>query len=408
GGMIMTIRLYFYRYGSICEPGILKGFQELGIQVQEDVREIHEKNIEPKERIRSLAEMLLIASKAGEGFDLVFSINFFPHIAEVCNKLAIPYYALTVDCPILELFSASAAYPCCHIFLFDRGQLSILSPFLNNLRHLPLAADPLLSPDNERKVSEKSGNPVSGKPENCISLVGSLYSEKSPLHTLWKDLSDRTAGYLEGLLTAQEAVYGTNFLMDSLKKEQIRELKNTAGGLWPVIPDPVCSQEYLDRYIASHFFLAPELALRERIHILNMLSLYFDTRLYTASPRPAGLSDKIQVFGPVATYGKMGEIFRDSAINLQPTLRSIETGLSQRVFDVLCCGGFLLSNYQEELPEWFALGKHLDAYESLEDLLQKCNYYLSHPEDGIEIAQAGHQSLMENHTWAKRLQEMLI
>ncbi|MFR2686903.1 MAG: hypothetical protein ACLTBA_13725 [Roseburia intestinalis] len=41
------MKLLFYRYGSICEPDIIAGFQELGLEVSELTEEISNKSVSP-------------------------------------------------------------------------------------------------------------------------------------------------------------------------------------------------------------------------------------------------------------------------------------------------------------------------------------------------------------------------
>ncbi len=420
------MRIYFHRYNSISEAGILDAFNALGFEVCQECSEMERKNISPEERIDTLATALLTMQKAGTPFYCVFSVNFFPYIAQVCDKLNTPYYALTVDCPVLESFSESIALPCCRIFLFDKCHYELLRNYSpHTVFHMPLGADPKLRVGMNGKesaypeVNEKNAyTPVMGKAENCISLVGSLYLEKSPLHLIWTFLSERTKGFLQGIMDAQEELYGINVLSDSLSDTMVSEMRRAAeqtenaseqyhGKLWPVLEDPICSKEFLDRYIASHYYLAPELAFRNRVRLLNALAKHFDTRLFTASPiKNTGLSDKVKVYPPVSSYRGMPNVFSHSAINLQPTLRSIETGLSQRVFDVMMCGGFLMSNYQEELYEHFTPGKELAVYGSTEELVELCGYYLSHLEDREDIAAAGCKKIRENHTWEHRIRVM--
>ena len=106
-----------YRYGSIVEPDIIDGFKELGNQVSEICLEIYNKNTTPLEGLTALKDELMRHS-----YDFVFSINFYPFIAEVCNIFQIRYLCLTVDAPVLELFSNSIRLPWNRIFLFDRAQ----------------------------------------------------------------------------------------------------------------------------------------------------------------------------------------------------------------------------------------------------------------------------------------------
>ena len=95
-----------YRYGSIVEPDIIDGFKELGNQVSEICLEIYNKNTTPLEGLTALKDELMRHS-----YDFVFSINFYPFIAEVCNIFQIRYLCLTVDAPVLELFSNSIRLP---------------------------------------------------------------------------------------------------------------------------------------------------------------------------------------------------------------------------------------------------------------------------------------------------------
>ena len=74
---------------------------------------------------------------------------------------------------------------------------------------------------------------------------------------------------------------------------------------------------------------------------------------------------------------------------------------------MLGCGGFLLTNYQAELPSYFEIGKDLDAYESLPELLEKVQYYLTHEEERIEIAIHGYEKTARLHSYENRLAEMI-
>ena len=89
------------------------------------------------------------------------------------------------------------------------------------------------------------------------------------------------------------------------------------------------------------------------------------------------------------------------------TMRPIETGLSLRIWDILGSGGFLLTNYQAEIPEYFEIGRDLEVYESMEDLTYKIDYYLHHDAERIEIALNGYEKTAAHHTYEMRLAKML-
>ena len=69
----------------------------------------------------------------------------------------------------------------------------------------------------------------------------------------------------------------------------------------------------------------------------------------------------------------MAETIKHACVGSEDMFRS---GLSLRIFDVHGCGGFLITNYQAELPEFFEIGKDLVAYESENHLKELCAYYL--------------------------------
>ena len=76
------------------------------------------------------------------------------------------------------------------------------------------------------------------------------------------------------------------------------------------------------------------------------------------------------------THTQMPIVFNKSTINLNPTSKPIRSGIPLRIFDLLACGGFVLSNYQSDLLNDFVPGEELDIYSSIEELEEKIEYYL--------------------------------
>lgn len=66
-----------------------------------------------------------------------------------------------------------------------------------------------------------------------------------------------------------------------------------------------------------------------------------------------------------------------------------------------------MTNYQSELEDMFVIGQDLEAYSSLDELIDKCTYYLSHEEERAAIAQSGHEKVRKHHTHINRFKEML-
>lgn len=128
------MKLLMYRYGSICEPDLITGFQELGHTVLEITEEVTNKSLLPKDAVRIVSEYLF-----EHPVDFVFSVNFFPYVSEVCNIFKLPYICWSVDSPVLELYSTSISNEGTVFFFLIRhsfGKLRHLIPNMCFIFHL--------------------------------------------------------------------------------------------------------------------------------------------------------------------------------------------------------------------------------------------------------------------------------
>ena len=151
----------------------------------------------------------------------------------------------------------------------------------------------------------------------------------------------------------------------------------------------------------ANSFLGTYVTYNERLHILQELSKHFPVSLYTKSSTE--LLPLVKKCGSVDYLSEMPFVFHNSAINLNMTLKTIKTGIPLRVFDVLGCRGFLISNFQEEIAELFEDGKDLVLYHSQEELLEKVEWYLKHDTERKKIAANGYNNVKKNHTAMNRL-----
>lgn len=385
------MEILFYRYNSICEPDILQVFTDFGITVHMEEQEMHNKSITPRECAGKVSEWIL-----QKPLSFVFSINFFPAISYTCEKLKVPYVCWSVDSPVPELFSNALKNRYNRIFLFDRAQYEFFSPVNPDcIYHLPLASNVKRWEQIVLGMTDTDFITYGAD----LSFVGSLYTEKCKYDRL--SLSPHTRGFVDGLMEAQLKVFGCNFIPESLTEEVIREIADAD-------PDFYKSEDaYTDmsRYLVAHQYIGMKLAAVERARTLRFLSEQFPLALYTRSD--ASKLPKADCRGGVSTLTEMPKVFHASRINLNITMRPIESGLSLRVWDVLGCGGFLMTNYQAELPEYFEIGKDLEAYESLPELSEKIRYYLSHEEERLEIAIRGYEKAAKYHSYETRLAQMI-
>lgn len=385
------MNILFYRYGSICEPDIIASFKHLGFNITEDTREVYNKQLLPSDCIKGLNELL-----KQDTYSFIFSINFFPSVSDVCNIWGIPYLCLIVDSPVLELFSTSLANPCNKVFLFDRqlyNDFHHINP--DGIFHIPLATNVR---DNYATATMASAADRA-RFSSDISFIGSLYSEKCLYNQI--TLPEKMRGYVDGLIEAQLLVYGYNFIEECVTPELIEAFCKVRPEL---INFPDSMKVDTKAVIAQHI-ISVKVAEQERLRYLKVLSEHFNVDLYTGSDTYS--MPLIHNRGFAKTNTEMPIIFHQSKINLNLTAKSIRSGLSLRIFDVLGCEGFLITNYQAELPEHFNIGEDLEAYTSLDDLMGKCEYYLSHDKERMEIAHNGFEKVKKYHTYDIRLTQML-
>ena len=110
--------------------------------------------------------------------------------------------------------------------------------------------------------------------------------------------------------------------------------------------------------------------------------------------------------GGADSNNMMPQIIKCSKININMTNRPIKTGLPLRIFDLMGAGGFVISNYQAEIPEHFVPDEDIVLFESIPDLLGKIDYYLKHDDERKAIAKRGHDKVRDFHTYDIRIAQM--
>lgn len=386
------MKLLFYRYGSICEPDIIEGFEELGLTVCQITKEIREKNLVPSDCINLVSQYLL-----DHPVDFVFSINFFPAVAEVCHIFKLPYLCWIVDSPVMELYTTSVQHDTNRIFVFDNTICQEIAP-LNpgHIFHLPLATNVRQKDSLLAGTSASERNRFSSE----VSFIGSLYTEKCAYDRL-HDAPSYLNGYLDGLMEAQLKIYGYYFIEELLPDEIVSAFIDHFPGFYRLPGDNFLS----DRATLSQLYIGTKITVMERDRIMHMLSDKYPLTIYTGSDTSA--YPRLKNRGFAKTLTEMPIIFHESKINLNLTAKSIRSGLPLRIWDILGSGGFCITNYQPELPGLLPPGEYLDSYGSFEELDEKVHYYLTHEKERKEIAYNGYEYVKAHHTYPIRLAQML-
>lgn len=338
-------------------------------------------------------------------YDTVFSVNYSPLISSVCMEAGIHYVSWVYDEPLHIRSKTSLKNSCNDIYFFDRMQCERYAKRGVNAHHMPLAADSFVFSEKgiEQIIKKRKNGTEQGViPKehinyDCdVSLVGKLY--KSDYNYICTPLDQYLRGYLEGIVEAQKKVYGGCFIRDMVTSDLLKKLNNqyikASNGLFRVTKDEM------------NFVLGTEVTGRERYMALALLQNRCNVHVYSDDTDER--LNKVKFRGHIDYYTQMPKIFRASKINLNISLKLIETGIPLRVLDVLGCNGFLITNYQQELLEYFEPEIDLVIYNDMVDLVTKVEYYLKHDNERNAIARNGYEKVKKLFNFKDKLSVMLL
>ncbi len=323
-----------------------------------------------------------------DAYDAVFSVNYFPLVAQACVEHSIKYLSWSYDNPLdVQNIEETLGFPTNYVFLFDKKQVeSYLKKGVQNVFHLPLT----VNPDRLDSIT-LTGQELSFY-QSELSFVGKLY--RSPLSAYRSVMDDYCKGYIDSVCETQLKLYGCYLIDDLLTDELLNRINAHCRSLEPD------TEFYLSKEALS-YACAAQVTRKERLLLLSLLSAHHRLKLYSREQN-APLKN-VEYMGTCNYLSEMPKVFKASDINLNITLKILQTGIPLRALDILGCGGFLLSNYQEELAENFENEKEIVLYESIEDAYAKADFYLRHPDLRKQIAQNGHKKAAEQFNYKTQL-----
>ena len=188
-------------------------------------------------------------------------------------------------------------------------------------------------------------------------------------------------------------------MQELLTEEIVKEMQKA----YPTNPESECVLS--PEAIYADYVLARQVTALERKECLERLGRVARTKLYTHE-KTVQIGNVINC-GPCDYYNQMPQIIRTSKINLNITLRSIKTGIPLRVLDIMGNGGFLMTNYQEEMMQYFEPDKEFVYYGDIEELSDKAEYYLAHDEERRRIAERGCERVRNGFAYQLQLKKLL-
>lgn len=382
-----------------------------------------------------------------QNVEAVISFNYFPMLSMICNTCQIPYYAWVYDCPHFTLYAKQIMLPCNHIGIFDREMVKHLQEIYQvpTVFHAPLAVD--------TEYFDRVIQAAPAKYQCDVSFVGSLYTDehnyydvlgvaesgsiaesgsksagdsadKSGSKSAEDDVSANNrvvSSSIDQLLEKQCFDFHRDYLRDalSLQKNDVSVIINKMkehglmlGEDYFANPEDILLAAVLEKKVTveERRILLTQIA---RMGISDFAQTDSDGRLrdycfklYTGSDTKSNPTLDACNQGTVDYHTQMPLVFAASRINLNISLRSIHSGIPLRVLDIMACGGFVLSNWQSELAEYFTEGEEIALFESKDECIEKIAYYLSHEEKRKEIAAAGKRKVQELFSYERGLERL--
>ncbi len=375
------------------ERGAVRAFERLGYKVcPVAIDQSGDISADPAFMNR-LSEAIDKGARDKNRAEFVFSHDYFPAVSKVCGRYSLPYLSFVYDSPHYSLTSPAVEEPVNRVNVFDRGLLEELQKAgTPNLTHRVLSTDP----DMAGQTAAFKGLPY----EHDVSFIGSLYRDRYTFFDQIQGLPPALKEYLDLAVAAQQKLFGVDLIGDA-----------------NVVPDKIIDamHSYVSFEQSGDYRMEPRMLLRdiirkkvtsvERLNILSMLGEHFDVDLYTmpGTEVPAGIRN----LGYASYDSQMPRVFNRSKVNINITLRTIRTGIPQRALDIMVCGGFLLSDYREELAEYFTEGEEMVMARTPEDFVTLTEYYLSHDDEREQIALNGQRKVLGLYTHDRVFAEMI-
>lgn len=106
-------------------------------------------------------------------------------------------------------------------------------------------------------------------------------------------------------------------------------------------------------------------------------------------------------------YDDLPDFYLASDINFNCTSKQMKGACNQRVFDVPCCGAFLLTDHRDQIETLFEPGREMAVYNSMDEIPGMVERFLAEPDERKRIAEAGRRRVLAEHTYDHRMVSLL-
>jgi len=332
--------------------------------------------------------------------DLLVAVNFREGLAETASRHQTPLLVWEIDPSTNAVRPPVTPTSNTAIFTYRRANIAEYEKAgFERVEFLPLAANverrqPTKLSDDDHRLSARVSF-VGASLDSQAKYYRELFiarlldvQTKAPSDEQRNTLSAR----LDDLLRRQAENFRT-FIIPELLEELFPEL-----GQVPRDSDNSHDQEHRLEYLVA------EIAGRDK------------RRRYVESLADQGIavwgdagwqSAKCDYRGEAGHLDELTTIYSNSLINIDIDRIYQSEIVTMRVFDVLSCGGFLLTPASSSPGEFFEIGRELVTYDDAHDLKAQVEYYLNHPDEAAAIGAAGRARVVRDHSIDSRVEIML-
>ena len=383
--------IVFHDTAGFIDPECTLAFQRLGHEVKTirlERNPVHPDITLPYNIIERVGEIVAFMP------DLIFMVNgngidergLIPRIAAV---LKIPLVLWYVDRPFtLENWNSANISPTTVIFVTDRTYVSDLKSLgLHRAFFLPLATNPERFNKDEYAYIDKPLDVV---------FVGKLERDKANMYV--NTLSEKWHNRPEGFDNLFYKVLSTYTKRPELSLRELAYRIASEHKINLKFPSEETEKLFLNsiEYQANAY---------HRSEVVKSLRHFGIT--VCGGWEWLDVVDKRHYIEEVDYFTGLAAIYKRAVINLNITRLQIRTGINQRLLDIPAADGFLLTDYRHDVEEFFEAGKEVVCYRNLEELKGHVRYYLSHPEERMEIVRAAKDKVMRRHTYDVRMSELI-
>ncbi|BDQ35356.1 CgeB family protein [Pseudodesulfovibrio portus] len=327
--------------------------------------------------------------------DFALTVNHFGldregKLAGLLDDLGLPLASWFVDNPHLILFDyAHPGTGNTVLFTFDADNLDQLrEKGFANVHHLPLATDP------ERF---RTGSAAAGNPEwACdVSFVGNSMTAPVARSLAGAGLPSRLLEEYEDVARAF-GESGENRVDRFLARHRPDWQKAVAG------------LDERENRLACESLLTWEATRQYRLACVRQTLPFAplivgDPGWGELLPSDAGWRH----LPPLDYYADLPRFYPLTKVNFNCTSRQMPGAVNQRVFDVPACGGFLITDYREQMESLFDPGTEAITYREPGEIPDLIDHFLGDSNQRDSVSRRARERILAEHTYAHRLTRLL-